>query len=134
MNLVNNPVQALNHHRVVATTLLVGTLVVLLVRPLTVLFYGVILDSQDVLVPAARSVVNRVPKIHPFQHATRHKAVPVELTGVPLKSMWRAYTGSFSGKVYCNNQPCAARVRLTIDRDGSESPVNVTVNSQSDGT
>ncbi len=112
----------LSQHRIFTLTLFLGTFLVLLARPITVLYR--ILESPTAMTkPSVRNV-----------QPLNNKAVLVkELNGISLRAMTREYTSSISGKTLCDGKPCAATLKISIEPDGMERPVIKTIHSGREG-
>lgn len=127
-------------HRYLTAALFMGTLFALLVRPMSMLFHGLMSRpgiENPVFVPRS---LERVVKPIKAQHHRRRKA-PAEVkvkdtdfSGWSLKTMWRDYVYTFSGTTLCEGKPCAATIKAVIEADGTDHPIAVTVESGADGT
>jgi len=124
----------LSQHRLIALALLLGSLIIILARPLTVIFHGVLAQSFTFPVAISRPSKRLVAAVEAHLSAKPKAAVIKEVMGVPLSSMWRSYAATFTGKTRCSGMPCAATLRVSIEPDGAELPVASTVQSESDGS
>ncbi len=125
----------LSQHRFLMLTLFLATLVALLARPLTVLF--VTLRAPKELPVSASRIASPKPAAVTIKSEPLMKnkvAVIKEANGLSLKPMTREFTSIVSGRTLCAGEPCAATLKVTIEPDGLEKPVMLTIQSLSDGT
>ena len=129
--------QTLSQHRVLSTTLFLGMLVALLMKPMSLL-----LKHMSVGVPVFRPVATRaIHRVVPVAKVQKHPVAKAKAKAAKvfaskpqwsLSPMTRQYLYSFSGMTLCEGTPCAATIKVTFEADGAGS-VPLMVQSDSQG-
>ena len=127
----SNTMNTLAHHKAVSLAVLMGSLLVLLARPLTLLFVSFNARSES---PSSLAIYEATKSVLKMSSTPVAQAKPIaeekDLRNLQLRSMVRDYTYTFTGHTFCSGQPCGAELRVGIEADGDDSAT--TINTRSD--